>query len=118
MAARKSAESDVKDEGVLITAARTVGHAAGEAARSLGMGGVASEHVKPRKSAKPSKPVSGRAKRAEEAAALKEAAASLDKAAASADVRYRRIMGKRPSIWSQKDIDYIDQLVSAKHAAP
>jgi hypothetical protein len=98
-------------EGLLASAARSLGHAAGVTARTLGLGeAIAPNAARPKKG-------SGRAQRIAEAAAAKEAAAKLGKNAFTDDVRYRRIVGKKPAIWSREDVDYVAGLVSAKGGA-
>ncbi len=113
MAEKKVAKPDSGAEGLLAATARSVGRAAGELARSVGVKGEApAKPERPRKSAKPRKAVrasSARAKQRLRAADVKTAAASAKPS--PDDVRYRRIMGKSPSIWSAKDIDYVDKLV-------
>ena len=106
-------------EGFLSEAARTVGHAAGKAAKAFGL--EEAEASKPAKATKKSGPkpkggkrVSLRSKRIAQAAEVKKAAVASKDSAVARDLRYRRIMGKTPSAWSQADIDYIEGLKSAK----
>jgi len=119
-------ESAPAQEGLLTVAARTVGHAAGKAAKAIGL-----EHAEAKvhparrpktAQAKAPKRASTRLRRKDEAAelktqaaaALKGAAASSKGAAASA-APYRRIMGKPSANWTAKDIGYIRGLI-AKHS--
>jgi hypothetical protein len=124
VAKKKMDEPSSEAEGFLTSAARSVGHAAGEAAKALGleaaetataMKAPARKGAKPR-SAKPkiAKRTSARAQRGARAAEAKNAASKLAKSAGSSDARYRRIMGKAPAIWSQEDVDYIERLASSK----
>lgn len=95
-------------EGILVSAARTLGHAAGRAAAAMG----AEPDGEPTANAGSGKPLSVRARRMQNATAAKESAAALGKSAFADDVRYRRIMGKPPKIWSEEDVVYVNGLVS------
>jgi hypothetical protein len=112
-----------KPEGFLSAAARTVGHAAGEAVKALGLEDAeaaepAKAPKKPGTKPKGGKRVSARSNRIARAAAAKKTGGALGKEAAG-DIRYRRIMGKTPAAWSQSDVDYVEQLTSdKKHGAP
>lgn len=119
MAEQNTEHDTAHEEGFLTSTARTLGHAAGEAAKALGLEhpegaapsqGPAKEEPKPKRVAHGS----ARARRVANATAVKQAATALGKGAFSDDVRYRRTMGKPPAIWSDEDIDYIGGLVSAK----
>jgi hypothetical protein len=114
VAAKKSIKPVPEAEGFLATAARTVGHAAGEAAKAIGVQAGEASSEAPAKGPKREKvkTKSARGKRAGRAAAAKKAVEALGKVPID-DVRYRRIMGKTPAIWSQEDIEYIDGLVAA-----
>jgi hypothetical protein len=98
-------------EGLLASTARGLGHAAGVAARSLGSGEANAPKLPGANGG------SGRARRIAEAATVKEAAARLGKNALIDDARYRRIVGKKPAIWSREDVDYVAGLVSSKSGA-
>lgn len=110
-----SDEARIKDEhdaeGLLTSAAQAIGHAAGAAAKTLGLAGAVGPEVFPNQGG------SLRARRISEAAAARNAAAALGKNPFPDDVRYRRIMGKKPAIWSREDVDYVAGLVSAKRGS-
>jgi hypothetical protein len=115
------ARSNPETGGLLTAAARSVGHAAGEAVKALGFQAGAATAPAPAASPKPAKGKvntarrpSPRSRRSAKAAEVKEAAAALDKEAGFDDVRYRRIMGKAAPVWSEKDIDYIEGLVKGR----
>jgi hypothetical protein len=124
MAARNKEKSNAQaapHPGILAVAARTVGHAAGEAVKVLGL--QAGETPRAPTAAVPKmrrgelkmhQTPSARGKRSAHAAQAKRSAESLRKTAGFDDVRYRRIMGKSPAIWSEPDIRYIDGLVASK----
>ena len=110
---KRSAKLVPENEGVLTAAARTVGHAAGEAVKALGL--QAEERAAPAPAVKRKAPKvpsarrpSARSRRIARAGELKNAAAALGKNAAFDDVRTGRIIGKAPAVWSEKDIEYIE----------
>jgi hypothetical protein len=110
---------DPEPEGILSSAARTVGHAAGKAAIALGLEDA--ETVKPVKAPKKAtakanrgKRVSARSNRVARAASAKKTAVALGKGFAAGDLRYRRIVGKTSAAWSQADVDYVERLTSDK----
>jgi hypothetical protein len=110
---------NTEPESFLNTAARAMGHAAGKAAKVLNLDEIESSNAAkaPPKSAiepKSRKRVTMRSKRIAQAAAAKMAAPGLKDSATARNLRYRRIMGKAPSAWSQADIDYIEGLKSAE----
>jgi len=119
-ATRKSnRENTPKPDGLLASAARTVGHAAGTAAKALGLDHTDSGIVAPAKSkrsrTKTPKTVSARAHRKNHAEAAKSTAKSLfPKESAQLGAPYRRVMGKPAANWTEKDLAYINGLV-AKH---
>ncbi len=104
--------AEQEHEGFLVSAARTLGHAAGRAAAVLG---AAEPGAKAHPQAVHGRGRSGRARRIQNAMAAKQAAAALGKSAFADDVHYRRIVGKPPTIWSEEDIEYVNGLVAAGH---
>ena len=120
-ATRKSnLEKTPESSGFLATAARTVGHAAGTAAKAIGLDHLdSSPAAAPAKSkrsrTKPLKTLSARARRKNHAEEVKSAAKSLfPKGSAGPGAPYRRVMGKPAANWTEKDLEYINGLV-AKH---
>jgi hypothetical protein len=109
-----------KPDGLLASAARTMGHAAGTAAKALGLdnpdsGIVAAPAKSKRSRTKAPKTRSARVYRKNQAEAAKSAAKSLfPKGSAQLGAPYRRIMGKPAANWTEKDLEYITVLV-AKH---
>jgi hypothetical protein len=106
-------------DDILSAAARTVGHAAGKAAMALGLEDAAA--AKPIDALKKSGPkprggkrISARFNRIARAAAAKKTAFASGKQFAAGDLRYRRIVGKTPSAWSDADVDYVERLTSGK----
>lgn len=100
--------ADQEQEGLLTSAARMVGHAAGRVAKVLGAeaDGPTEAH------GGAGKPPSRRAQRIQKATAAKESAAALSKSAVADNVRFRRTMGKPPSIWSEEDVEYVTGLLA------
>jgi hypothetical protein len=122
MAATESnPEGAPAQEGLLTTAARTLGHAAGKAAKAIGLEEAdSSVHAPSRaktKAAKTPKRHSTRARRQDQAAELKAKAASvLPKGSADLGAPYRRVMGKPATNWTAKDIDYVSGLIKKQDA--
>ena len=120
-ATRKSNHEHIPEsEGFLASAARYVGHAAGAAAKAIGVDhpdsgiGAAPAKSKPSRTKTP-KRLSARAHRKNRAEEVKSAAKSLfPKGLAELGVPYRRVMGKPAANWSEKDLEYVNGLV-AKH---
>lgn len=104
--------AEQEQEGLLVSAARKLGHAAGRAAAALG----AEEDAEARPNAASGQRLSVRARRIQDATAAKKSAAALGKSAFPDDVRYRRIMGKQPAIWSAEDVEYVNGLLARAHA--
>jgi hypothetical protein len=120
-ATESSPESVPAQESLLTAAARTLGHAAGEAAKAIGLEEAdSSVHAPTRsktKKAKTPKRLSARARRQDQATELKAKAASvLPKGSADLGAPYRRVMGKPAANWTLKDIDYVSGLIT-KHSA-
>lgn len=118
---RSGPESAPAQEGLLTTAARTVGHAAGEAAKAIGIdhadSGVDAEAEPKIGPAKTSKRLSARARRKNQAEEAKSAAEKfLSKGAADLGAPYRRVMGKPAANWTAKEIEYINGLVAKQNA--
>lgn len=112
-----SSESAPTQEGLLTVAARTVGHAAGKAAKAMGLDQASVPGSKTNRN-KTGKPLSARARRKDRAEDLKSKGASLlSKNSADLGAPYRRVMGKPAANWSDKDIDYVRRFL-AKHGAP
>jgi hypothetical protein len=122
MAATESnPEGAAAQEGLLTTAARTLGHAAGKAAKAIGLEEANSSVHAPGRSktraTKTPKRHSARARRQDQATELKAKAASvLAKGSAELGAPYRRVMGKPATNWTVKDIDFVNGLIT-KHAA-
>jgi hypothetical protein len=109
-AKRKSNRENTREpEGFLASAARTVGHAAGAAAKAIGL-----DHADSGRTKTP-KRLSARVRRTNHAEEVKAAAKSLfPKGSAALGAPYRRVMGKPTANWTEKDLEYINGLV-AKH---
>ena len=104
-----------EQEGLLASAARSVGHAVGKAAMAVGLedvGAVTKTHSKigRRKAAKPSSVRSRRKTQAEEVKA--KATKLMSKGAADLGAPFRRAMGKPAGNWSDKDIEYVKGMVA------
>jgi hypothetical protein len=119
--ARKSnREHTPESDGFLAVAARTVGHAAGAAAKAMGLDHPYSGNgAAPAKSilsrTKTPKRLSARGHRKNQAEEVKSAAKSLfPKGLAEFGAPYRKVMGKPAAIWSERDLEYVSGLV-AKH---
>jgi hypothetical protein len=111
---RRSSSKSKGPEGILAKAARTVGHAAGQAAKAMGLDHAdSSAHD-------PAKPAAGRPKRASarvqrknQAEKAKAAAeALLSKSSKDLGAPYRRVMGKPTGNWTNKDIEYVNGLIA------
>jgi hypothetical protein len=120
-AKRKSSRAHTPEpEGFLASAARTVGRAAGTAAKAIGLdhpdSGIAAAPAKSKRSpTKTPKRLSARVQRTNHAEEVKAAAKSLfPKGLAEFGAAYRRVMGKPTANWTEKDLAYIDGLI-AKH---
>jgi len=124
MATKATRKSNLKkppeSDGLLASAARTVGHAAGTAAKALGLdhpdfGKAAAPAKSKRARTKTPKTLSSRAHRKANAEEVKSAAKSLfRKGSAQLGPPYSRVMGKPAANWTEKDLAYINGLV-AKH---
>jgi len=104
-------------ESLLTLAAKTVGHAAGQAAKAIGLehadSKVHTAHGLKTMGRKAPKRMSARLRRKDEATELKAKAASdLPKGSAELGAPYRRVMGKPAANWTVKDIDYIRGLIA------
>lgn len=106
------AEQD--QEGFLVSAARKLGSAAGRAAKVAGVEGAKSEEGEGAAGEKGHPSL--RAQRVQSAAAAKKSAAALSKSAFADDVRFRRIVGKPPEIWSDEDVEYVNGLLRTVQA--
>jgi hypothetical protein len=120
-AKRKSnLENTPESNGLLASAARSVGHAAGTAAKALGLDhpdfGIAAAPARSKRSrTKGPKTLSARVHRKNHAEEAKSTAKSLfRKDSAQLGAPYRRVMGKPAANWTEKDLEYINGLV-AKH---
>jgi hypothetical protein len=117
-ATRKSnLENTPESDGFLASAARTVGHAAGTAAKAIGLDSsiAAAPAESKRGRTKTPKTLSARVHRKNHAEEVKSAAKSLfPKGSAQLGAPYRRVMGKPAANWTEKDLEYINGLV-AKH---
>jgi hypothetical protein len=119
-AKRKSnREQTPESEGFLASAARTVGHAAGAAAKAIGLDHADSGAAAPAKSkrgrAKTPKRLSARGTRTNQAEEVKSVAKTLfPKSLAQLGAPYRRVMGKPAANWTEKDLEYVIGLI-AKH---
>jgi hypothetical protein len=120
-AARKSTrEHTPESDGFLASAARTVGHAAGAAAKAIGLdhpdSGIGAAPAKSERSGtKTPKRPSARGHRKNQAEEVKSAAKSLfPKGLAELGAPYRKVMGKPAANWSEKDVEYVREMV-AKH---
>jgi hypothetical protein len=113
-------ENTQESDGLLASAARTVGHAAGAAAKALGLDhsdlGTATPAAKSKRGrTKTLKTRSARAHRKSHAEQVKSAAKSLFlKGSKELGAPYRRVMGKPAANWTEKDLEYVNGLV-AKH---
>jgi hypothetical protein len=107
-------------DGILATAARTLGHAAGAAAKAIGLdqpdSGAGGARAKSKHSrTKTLKRVTPRVHRTNQADQAKAAAKNLfPKGLAELGAPYRRVMGKPTANWTEKDLEYVNGLV-AKH---
>lgn len=117
MAKKRTEHGQRQDnEGFLVSTAKALGHAAGTTARTIGLADAEgstpaedSEHGESRP-----KKVSLRARRIADAEAVKAVAVALGKNPFPNDVHYRRIVGKKPALWSLEDIDYVKGLLAVK----
>jgi hypothetical protein len=126
MAANKSrrktnSERSPEQEGFLTAAARSVGYAAGKAAKAIGLDHPDSSAAVARKPeierAKTLKRPSARARRKNQAEKAKSKAAKLlSKGSADPGAPFRRVMGKPAANWSGKDIEYVNGLVAKQNA--
>jgi hypothetical protein len=118
---KTNSESAREHEGFLTAAARRVGHAAGKAAKAVGLDQPDSSETASPKSkaggAKPSKNPSARSRRKTQAEEVKSKAAKLlSKGSADPGAPFRRVMGKPAANWSDKDIAYVNGLVAKSSA--
>jgi len=117
---KSNLEHTPESDGFLAGVARTVGHAAGTAAKAIGLDHLdSSPAAAPAKSkrsrTKPLKTLSARVRRKNQAEEVKSAAKSLfPKGSPESGAPYRRVMGKPVANWTEKDIEYMNGLV-AKH---
>jgi len=90
-------ENTPESEGLLASLARTVGHAAGAAAKAVGL-----DHADAGRTKTP-KRLSARVRRTNHAEEVKSAAKSLfPKGSAALGAPYRRVMGKPTANWTEK----------------
>jgi hypothetical protein len=118
---RPNSEETREQEGLLSTAARSVGHAAGKAALAMGLDhpdASAAAAPKPKTGrAKALKRPSARSRRTIQAEEVKSKAEKLlSKGDANPGAPFRRAMGKPAANWSDKDIQYVKGLVAKKSA--
>ena len=115
---RRSSSKIKGNEGLLTKAARSVGHAAGQAVKAMGLDHPGSEVEAP---AKPKtvqpKRTSARIQRKNQAEKAKSAAKTLlSKSSVDLGAPYRRVMGKPTGNWTNKDIEYVNGLVAKQGA--
>jgi hypothetical protein len=128
MEAEKSTEQSnpngaVEHGSLLSVAARSVGRAAGMAAKAFGLehphaidAGSASEHAGTHNNH--AKRLSSHAQRKQEAEQLKSQAKDLfSKGSTVLGVPYRRVIGKSAANWSEKDIAYVRELIERQNPA-
>jgi hypothetical protein len=120
---RSNPVNTTDSDSILASAARTVGHAAGAAAKAIGLdhldsgaGAAPAKSTRSRaKTAKTPKRLSARVHHKNHAEEVKSAAKSLfPKGLAELGAPYRRVMGKPAANWTEKDLAYVSGLV-AKH---
>jgi len=118
---QSSVENAAEHDDFLSSTARTVGHAAGAAAKAIGLDHAAAGVGVPAKAkvgrAKTSRRPSTRANRKGRAEEAKSAAGNVfSKDSAKLGAPYRKVMGKPAANWSDKDIQYVNGLVAKKSA--